>query len=81
MTIKEALLKRIRLHSDKIAFVTISELNYTVSGFIHMVKDEAKHLVISKRDESIAVIMPYQEYLDKVIDGRKPQPAPENSDE
>jgi len=66
---------------DKLAFVSVSQFTLAVSGFIRALEKHGKNLIVTRRDKFVAVIMPYQEYVDRVICGKpRPQEA-EGSDE
>ncbi len=57
---------------DKLAFVSVSQFTLAVSGFIRALEKHGKNLIITRRGNSIAVIMPYQEYVERVF-CRKPR--------
>jgi prevent-host-death family protein len=66
---------------DKLAFVSVSQFTLAVSGFIRALEKHGKNVIVTRRGKSVAVIMPYQEYVDRVICAKPRAQEAEGSDE
>ena len=71
MSLKEAIVKSVESAPDGIAFISVSEFSLMISRLVNIVHEQDKTLVISNKGEDVAVVLSYDQYIERVIGVKK----------